>query len=46
MKHYKRDVQSQIILNFSRARFGRAFVGVISAFINLNNDFARSKNRK
>ena len=45
-KHNKRDVQSQIIQNFSRARYARAFLGVISAFINLNNDFARSKTRK
>ena len=26
-KHNKRDIQSQIILNFSRARFARAFWG-------------------
>jgi len=26
-KHNKRDIQSQIILNFSRARFARAFGG-------------------
>ena len=36
-KHNKRDVQSQIILNFSRVCFACAFWGVISAFINLNN---------
>jgi len=33
-KHTKRDIQSQIILTL-RSRF----LGVISAFINLNNDF-------
>jgi len=32
-KHNKRNIQSQIILNFSRACFARAFWGVISAFI-------------
>jgi len=45
-KHNKHDVQSQIIIKFSRASFARAFLGVISAFKNLNNDFARSKTRK
>ena len=45
-EHNKREIQSQIILNFSHARFARAFLGVISAFINLNNDFEKSKTRK
>ena len=34
-------IQSQFTLNFSRARFVR-----ISAFVNINNDFGRSKIKK
>ena len=45
-KHSKCDEQCLITLKHVRARFDRAFFFVISAFFNLNIDFARSKTRK
>jgi len=41
--HSKRDIQSQITLNVSRARYARV-LGFISAFININIDFGDIEN--
>jgi len=44
--HSKRDIQSQITLICSGARYARAHLAVISAFININIDLGISKNRQ
>ena len=44
--HSKCDIQSQITLNFFPRSLSSRFLGVISAFININIDLGISKTRK